>query len=290
MKLHSVNTNIWSDEWFRDKLSPDQKLVWVNLLTNDKINLLGIYEVSVRKIMFETGLSEDQVKNALHLFIKDKKILFKKTYIILRNHIKNNSYNTNMFKSVISTFNELPLFVKEYEKILHKDDVESSILIIKKQIEKIFTNIGKDSATIRNASETIRKEEDEVEEENKFEDEKESSLFDIFLKIWNDFYLKVNPNFPYKETDKEDDDLNDIINYFLSKVCEGDADKACNIWQTTLDNFDKWGWLKKRLTIKEVNINLNNILNEISNVTTTTKKSSIAQNFEALYSTPGETE
>ena len=51
-KLRSVNTAFWSDPWVED-LTPSEKLLYIYFITNEKTNMLGIYELSIKKISFE---------------------------------------------------------------------------------------------------------------------------------------------------------------------------------------------------------------------------------------------
>ena len=51
-KLRSLNTAFWSDTWVED-LEPLKKLLFIYLVTNDKTNMLGIYEASIKKISFD---------------------------------------------------------------------------------------------------------------------------------------------------------------------------------------------------------------------------------------------
>ena len=66
-KLRSINTAIWSDTWFED-LTPNEKLLFIYLITNEKTNMLGVYEASVKKISFETGINKETVSKALKGF------------------------------------------------------------------------------------------------------------------------------------------------------------------------------------------------------------------------------
>ena len=103
----SISTSIWSDPFFED-LSPSDKLIFVYLITNEKTNMLGIYECSEKKISFETGIDSDTVKMGLKRFERVKKISRVANYIILLNFMKHQKYNTNMKKSALSTYGDLP--------------------------------------------------------------------------------------------------------------------------------------------------------------------------------------
>lgn len=97
---------MWADEWF-ETLTPSEKLLWVYLLTNPQTNMLGIYEISLKRISFDTGLKSDQIENTLKGFERVKKAFYYKGHIILTNWVKNQSMNPNMVKSAEKLFNEL---------------------------------------------------------------------------------------------------------------------------------------------------------------------------------------
>jgi len=124
-KKRSVSTAFWSDPFIED-IAPEYKLLFLYLITNEKTNMLGIYEASKRKMAFETGLSLECIKDALEVFERLGKVKHVDNYIILVNYMKHQKYNTNMKKSAIETFNELPKSVKAGLDSLDKNNVEES--------------------------------------------------------------------------------------------------------------------------------------------------------------------
>lgn len=120
-KLRSINTAFWSDTWI-ECLEPNHKLLFLYLVTNDKTNMLGIYESSKRKISFETGLSLDTVDNGLKAFETVNKVKYINNYIVLVNYMKHQKYNTNMKKSAIDIYNSLPKELKGKDLIVSKDN------------------------------------------------------------------------------------------------------------------------------------------------------------------------
>jgi hypothetical protein len=66
-KLRSVNTKFWNDP-FIETLDNKEKLLFLYLLTNPLANILGIYEISLSRISFDTGLTIDTVEKALKGF------------------------------------------------------------------------------------------------------------------------------------------------------------------------------------------------------------------------------
>jgi hypothetical protein len=104
----SVNTRIWSDEWF-ETLKPTEKLLWLYLLTNERTNMLGCYEVSMKRISYESGIDESMVRKAFEAFERIGKAYYLGgKYVFLPNWLKNQSMNTNMVKSAKKDYRTLP--------------------------------------------------------------------------------------------------------------------------------------------------------------------------------------
>lgn len=68
-----IHTQIWKDEWFLD-LDPREKLLFIYLFSNDQSTVSGIYRISRRVIIFETGLDEKFIDKALDKFAKAGKV------------------------------------------------------------------------------------------------------------------------------------------------------------------------------------------------------------------------
>lgn len=155
--LRSVNTRFWEDPWVED-LNPSEKLLFLYLLTNKYANLAGVYEITVKRISFETGLSHETVRKGLERFAKDNKAYFvDDNYLFLPNWLKNQNLNSNMKKGVLTIFSQLP----------------ESVLI--KILGNRFQTVLKDYQTLLNA---LLKLELEVEEEEKEKEEKEKEQVD----------------------------------------------------------------------------------------------------------------
>jgi hypothetical protein len=120
-KLRSVSTGFWSDPFIED-LTPSEKLLFLYLITNEKTNMLGIYEASLKKISFETGLNKDVVLNGLKAFESIGKVKYVDNYVILVNYMKHQNFNTNMKKSAIDVYNNLPNQLKNKDIIVTKSN------------------------------------------------------------------------------------------------------------------------------------------------------------------------
>jgi len=87
-----VQTNFWGDPFIAD-LTPEQKYFYIYLLTNEKTRQCGIYEISIKQIVFDTGYNHDTVKKLLEHFEKCGKLRYSDTTneIALRNWPKHNN-------------------------------------------------------------------------------------------------------------------------------------------------------------------------------------------------------
>ncbi len=111
-KLRSVNTRYWDDN-FVTELTSSEKLLFLYLLTNPLTNLLGIYEITIKRISFDTSLKIDTIRKGLERFKKDKRVYFVDGFIILPNFLKNQRLNTNMKIGITKIFNQLPIKLKD---------------------------------------------------------------------------------------------------------------------------------------------------------------------------------
>jgi hypothetical protein len=69
-------TSFWSDPKVADKLSVEEKLLMIYLLTNNSTNLIGCYEISLKQISHETGFSVETVINLLEKQKKTHKMIY----------------------------------------------------------------------------------------------------------------------------------------------------------------------------------------------------------------------
>lgn len=153
-KLRSVNTKFWDDSFIQD-LTSSEKLLFLYLLTNPLTNILGIYEISIKRMMFDTGLKEEEINNALKRFETIRKAFFVQNIIILPNWLKNQHLNSNMRIAAAKEFYKLPKSLQD--NILGKG-------------YEWFSN---DSKGFEMIPECLEKKEREIEEEREIEKEEE---------------------------------------------------------------------------------------------------------------------
>lgn len=65
--FRQIQVSLWKDEWFFG-LSPEKKLLFVYLFSNELASLAGIYKIPLAIICFETGLEEDFVIETMNEF------------------------------------------------------------------------------------------------------------------------------------------------------------------------------------------------------------------------------
>lgn len=77
-----ISTSFYDDSWVR-KLTILQKFVYMYLMTNALTNIAGVYKTTLDRIVFDIGASENEIKDALDRFQKDKKAFFFDDYVII---------------------------------------------------------------------------------------------------------------------------------------------------------------------------------------------------------------
>jgi len=107
-----IRDSFWTDTYI-EKLTPDEKLLFIYLLTNPLCNVAGVYEIRAKRIGFETGYDVEVVETILKRFERDNKILRLKDWVIIVNHIKNQSVNPSIIQGCERIFNELPQEIRQ---------------------------------------------------------------------------------------------------------------------------------------------------------------------------------
>lgn len=109
-----IHTKVWKDEYFGN-LNRVEKLLFIYLLTNDKANICGIYELSDREIKFDLDITEPELQEAKERFQKDGKFIFLNSWVRVVNYEKYNPYTGSKNESAKdSELNLCPIELKEY--------------------------------------------------------------------------------------------------------------------------------------------------------------------------------
>lgn len=96
-KHRMVDTAFWSDPWVVDNLNPLDRYLFLYFLTNDKTNVAGIYEISLKTISNETGLEKEELLRMLKRL--ESRVKYLDGYLILRNFIKSQNYHSPKIKT-----------------------------------------------------------------------------------------------------------------------------------------------------------------------------------------------
>lgn len=105
-----IDSRFWSDNLISD-LAPLDKLLFLYFLTNDKVNMVGIYELPLKVAAVETGININDIAPILPKI--SSKIAYHDGWVYILNYVRyQNVQNSNMFMGMFRTLNELPQNVK----------------------------------------------------------------------------------------------------------------------------------------------------------------------------------
>ena len=99
-KQRYINTKFWSDTWISN-LDPIEKLLFLYLLTNERTNIAGVYELPLKIMAVETGIEKEMIEKILERFKIDTKVIYKDGWICIKNFIKHQDSNNEKIKKGI---------------------------------------------------------------------------------------------------------------------------------------------------------------------------------------------
>lgn len=111
-----LDTKFWDDTYIVS-LDPIEKLIFIYLLTNPLTNICGIYETSLRRIGFDTGIEQAMILNILKRFEEDDKVKYQKGYIALKNFTKYQANNEKINKGIVSLLKGIPVELVKWVNI-----------------------------------------------------------------------------------------------------------------------------------------------------------------------------
>lgn len=111
-KQRYINTHFWDDTFIVD-LESDEKLLFLYALTNPLTNISGAYEISIRRIIFDTGLEKDRILSIFEKFTLANKIIYKDGWLLIANFIKNQSLNPKIQSGIESALSDCPDWIKD---------------------------------------------------------------------------------------------------------------------------------------------------------------------------------
>lgn len=120
MAYRKFDTTTWQDPWFED-LSPNAKLAFIYLWTNETCNQAGIYEISEKRIKFELGYGIDTIYKELEGKIEwypDKKIVWVKNFF--RRQCQNSKFAISALNSIKNNRFAFQLFIQYNQGFLSR--------------------------------------------------------------------------------------------------------------------------------------------------------------------------
>lgn len=96
-KYRSIQTSFWSDSKIVDDFTPEDRYFYLYLLTNEKSNQLGCYEISKNQMCRDTGYNIESIEKLLQRFEKIHDVIVydsKTKEIFIKNWYKYNWLNS----------------------------------------------------------------------------------------------------------------------------------------------------------------------------------------------------
>ena len=119
-----IHTKIWKDGWFLD-LPAEHKLLFIYLFSNERANLIGLYDLPVRVIEFETGMSSEIVAQGLRSLASAGKVHYQDGWVWVTNLLRYNATNKQSPKiqaHIINAIEELPDIPLKHQLIAYYRD------------------------------------------------------------------------------------------------------------------------------------------------------------------------
>lgn len=98
MKTRIIQTRYWDDQ-FVNEAHYLTRYLYIYILTSQYINISGIFQLTINKILFETGLDKKQFSIAEKELRDAKKIIFIDGWVFVLNARKNNKYENSPMNS-----------------------------------------------------------------------------------------------------------------------------------------------------------------------------------------------
>jgi len=111
-KFRMVNTRFWDDNYIVE-LNSEEKLLFLYLITNSLTDICGIYEVSTKRIAYDTGIDSLSIQKILDKFQKDNKIKYVNGWICIKNFQRHQRTKSRKIKAGIRrSLSQIPEEVK----------------------------------------------------------------------------------------------------------------------------------------------------------------------------------
>ena len=88
-----ISTSFWDDEWVQEH-DPSEKLFYLYLLTNPLTNIAGVYQITDRRVSFDTGFNREVVCEMWRRFEESGKVYRRGEWVIIPNWPKHQKWQS----------------------------------------------------------------------------------------------------------------------------------------------------------------------------------------------------
>jgi hypothetical protein len=112
VKYRQIETKFWEDGYVLE-LTNKEREFFLYLITNPKVNMCGIYELSDKTIVYTLGCSLEELTSFKKKLQSDNKYAFFNGWVYVFNFHKYNSFSPapNIMKAFIKDFNSIPSII-----------------------------------------------------------------------------------------------------------------------------------------------------------------------------------
>jgi hypothetical protein len=109
-----VDTCFWDDNYILS-LDPSEKLLFLYLLTNPLTTICGVYEISIKRMAFDTGFDQDTVQRMLERLERDLRCIYRDGWVAMRNWLKHqNAGSPKVQKGIEIQLGKVPDELADY--------------------------------------------------------------------------------------------------------------------------------------------------------------------------------
>lgn len=134
-----INTKFWDDSYIID-LDPIEKLLFIYFLSNPLTTIAGIYEISLKRIAFDTGIDKDMVQKIIDRFAVDQRVIYDQGWLFIINFVKHQAINPKIGIGIEETLKTVPQILKDTHGIAY-DRLSKTLNYINTNVN-INTNIN----------------------------------------------------------------------------------------------------------------------------------------------------
>lgn len=107
-------SKIFDDEFFAN-LTLAEQMLFIYFLFNMNVNIIHLYEISPRKVLFDIKVTSEDLENAKNKFQANKKLYFFKNFVYIANAYRYQKYTGNSNETAKETlFSHLPKDVLDW--------------------------------------------------------------------------------------------------------------------------------------------------------------------------------